>query len=210
VPDAPDARPGNATLVMNYFGLRQAFAVPRRGGVEIVEDHSHGPSFPLATSSAADFCIASLRKTISLSDGGVLWSPVGHALPPEPHLTMQRKRAAATKLSAMILKGMYLESHRIDKASFRDLAERGERGLTVPGVSSMSDVARAILGSFPLAAWRSARAANHVVLTSRLAQVGWARVLAPADGDSVPFSCVVVVDSAELRERARRHLIAAN
>jgi hypothetical protein len=74
----------------------------------------------------------------------------------------------------------------------------------------MSHVARAILGSFPVAAWRSARAVNHVVLTSRLAQVGWARVLAPADGDSVPFSCVFVVDSAQLRERARRYLIAAN
>jgi hypothetical protein len=210
VPDVPDACPGDAILVMNYFGLRPAFAVPRRDGVEIVEDHSHDPTSPWAASGTADFCIASLRKTIPLSDGGVLWSPLGHALPPEPHLTKQRKQAAATKLSAMILKGMYLEGHGIDKASFRALAQRGERGLAVPGVSSMSHVARAILGSFPVAAWTRARATNHAVLTSLLAQVGWARVLAPADGDSVPFSCVVVVDSAQLRERARRHLIAAN
>jgi hypothetical protein len=210
MPEVPDARPGDAILVMNYFGLRQTFAMPRRDGVEILEDHSHDPSSPWAASSAADFCVASLRKTIPLPDGGVLWSPLGHALPPEPHLTMQRTQAAATKLSAMILKGMYLEGHRIDKAWFRDLAQRGERGLAVPGVSSMSHVARATLDSFPVATWRSARAANHGVLSSLLAQVGWARVLAPADHDSVPLSCVVLVDSAQRREHARRHLIAAN
>jgi hypothetical protein len=210
VPNLPDAHPGDAILVMNYYGLRQAFGAPRRDGVEIVEDHSHDPSSPWADSSTADFCVVSLRKTIPLSDGGVVWSPLGHALPPEPRLTMQRKRTAATKLTAMILKAMYLDGHRIEKAAYRALAQRGERGLAVPGLSSMSQVARAILGSFPVDSWRLARAANHALLGSLLAQVGWARVLAPADSGSVPFSCVLVVDSTQRRERVRRHLINAN
>jgi len=210
VPDMPDAHPGDAILVMNYYGLRQALEAPRRDGVEIVEDHSHDPSSPWADSSTADFCIASLRKTIPLSDGGVLWSPLGHALPPEPRLTMQPKRTAATKLTAMILRAMYLDGHPVDKAAYRALAQRGERGLAVPEVSSMSEVARAILGSFPVDSWRRARAANYALLGSLLAQVGWARVLTPAGGGAVPFSCVLVADSAERRERVRGHVISAN
>jgi hypothetical protein len=148
VPDFPAARRGDVILVTNYFGLRPAFEAPRRDGVEIIEDHSHDPSSPWAESSTADFCVASLRKTIPVSDGGVAWSPVGHALPPEPPLTMQRRRAATSKLVAMILKAMYLDGHKIERATYRALARRGERGLAVPGESSISPVARAILDSF--------------------------------------------------------------
>lgn len=210
VPDMPDAHRGDAVLVMNYYGLRQAYRVPHRDGVEIIEDHSHDPSSSWAASSTADFCVASLRKTLPVTDGGVLWSPTGHVLPPAPLLTAQRQRAAATKLAAMILKAMYLDGHPVEKAEYRALALRGERGLAVPSVSSISAVARAILGSFPVDTWRQARAANHALLASLLAQVEWLRVLAPAGSDGVAFSCVVVSDSAERRERMRRRLVEAS
>jgi hypothetical protein len=209
-PDLPDARPGDAILVMNYFGLRRALEAPRRDGVEIIEDHSHDPTSPWAVASTADFCIASLRKTIPLSDGGVLWSPPGHGLPPEPRLKPQRKRTAATKLTAMILKAMYLDGHMVDKTTCRALALRGERGLAAPGISTMSDVSRAILGSFPIDAWRRARAANHTLLGSLLTTAEWARVLTPADSRSAPFSFALILDSAERRERVRSRLIDAN
>jgi hypothetical protein len=207
VPDLPDGRPGDAILVTNYFGLRGAVHAPRRDGVEIVEDHSHDPWSPWAQTSTADFCMASLRKTLPLSDGGVLWSPRLHALPPVPRLTAQRRTAAATKLAAMILKAMYLDGHPVDKADFRALALRGERDLAVPGISAMSDVARVVLRSSPVESWRRTRAANHALLSSLVAKVGWARVLEPAVGAGVPFSFVVVVDTAERRERVRLRLI---
>jgi hypothetical protein len=206
-PDLPDASPGDAVLVVNYFGLRDVVRIPRREGVEIIEDHSHDPSSHWAATSAADFCVASLRKTLPLSDGGVLWSPLGHALPPAPLLTPQRARIAATKLAAMILKAMYLDGHPVDKATYRALALRGEKGLAVPSVSAISDVARGLLGSFPVGSWRRARAVNHALLVSLLAQLAWARVLMPADSTCVPFSCVLVLDSAERRERVRLRLI---
>ena len=209
-PSLPNGRAGDAILVMNYFGLREAVHAPRRDGVDIVEDHSHDPWSPWAQTSSADFCIASLRKTLPLSDGGALWSPRGHALPPAPRLSTQRRRAAATKLAAMILKAMYLNGHPVDKAEFRALALRGERSLAVPGISAMSDVARVVLRSFPVQSWRRTRAANHALLSSRVAKVGWARVLEPADGAGVPFAFVVVVDSAERRERVRLRLIESN
>lgn len=205
-PELPDARRGDAILVMNYYGLRRAFAAARRDGVDIIEDHSHDPTSAWAAASSADFCIASLRKTIPISDGGVLWSPGNCALPPPPLLTAQRRRTAATKLSAMILKAMYLEGRPVGKATFRALAQRGERGLAVPAVSSMSEVARATLGSFPISAWRWARAENHAALRSILGRVPWLRVLEP-EGVVVPFACVLVVESADRREHVRRLLI---
>jgi len=209
-PELPDGRPGDAILVMNYFGLRAAVHASRREGVDVVEDHSHDPWSPWARTSTADFGIASLRKTLPLSDGGVLWSPRRHALPSEPRLTAQRRRAAGTKLAAMILKAMYLDGHPIDKAEFRALALQGERDLAVPGISAMSDVAGVVLRSFATELWRRTRAANHALLSSLLADVGWARILQPANGAGVPFSVAVVAESAERRERLRLQLIEAS
>ena len=50
-----------------------------RGSPVVVEDHSHDPSSPWAASSSAHYAVASLRKTMPLPDGGVLWSPQGLA-----------------------------------------------------------------------------------------------------------------------------------
>jgi len=209
-PDLPDARTGDAVLVVNYFGLRERITFPRRDGVELIEDHTHDPGSDWARTSAADFCVASLRKTLPLPDGGVLWSPCGHALPPEPRLSAQRRRAAETKLTAMILKAMYLRGHPVEKEAFRSLALQGEQALGAPGVSAMSDVARAMLACWPSERWRRIRRANHDTLRGQLAHLEWARVLTPRGERSVPFSCVIVVDSAMRRERVRRRLIEAH
>jgi hypothetical protein len=206
-PQPPDARPGDAILLMNYFGLREQPEALRRDGVGLIEDHSHDPTSAWAFSSAADFCVASLRKTTPLPDGGVLWSPPGHALPPEPRQTSQRQRTAAARLQAMILKAMYLDGHQVDKAAFRAFAERAERDLAVPSVSAMSMVSRAVLASFPIDAWRRARAANHTTLVDGLAGLGWGRILGPAGRGGAPFSAVLVVDSPERREGVRTHLV---
>jgi hypothetical protein len=69
---------------MNYFGLRTPPDLELPEGVEVLEDHSHDPVSAWAEQSSADFCLASLRKTLPINDGGALWSPVGHRLPPAP------------------------------------------------------------------------------------------------------------------------------
>ncbi len=205
-PDFPDTRRGDVVFLANYFGLRGTIEPPRRDGVEILEDHTHDPDSAWARATTADFAVVSLRKTLPLSDGGALWSPRGHPLPPAPALTPQRRRAAATKLSAMILKAMYLGGHPVAKETYRRLALRGERGLGAPGVSAMSEVAHAVLHSYPIDRWRRARASNHALLRRRLSRVRWLRVLRPPAG-CVPFSFAVEIDSAGRRERVRRRLI---
>ncbi|WP_242395241.1 hypothetical protein [Anaeromyxobacter oryzisoli] len=208
-PDLPQARRGDAILTINYFGLRGPLAVPRRDGVFVIEDHSHDPDSAWAHESAADYCVVSLRKAFPLPDGGALWSPRGHPLPPAPILTAQRRKAAALRLSAMALKAMYLEGVPIEKDAYLALAAKAERALAVPGVSAMSDVARALLASCPVEPWRRAREANHAELCRRLSSLRWSRVLLPAARGGVPFCCAVLVDTAERRERLRRNLIAS-
>lgn len=110
----------------------------------------------------------------------------------------------------MILKAMYLDGRPVNKSEYRALAQRGERGLGVLGTSGMSEVAGAVLKSFPIQSWRHERAANVAVLATRLAALGWAQTLAAAGAGGVPFSGVVVLDSPERRELVRVRLIEAN
>jgi len=208
-PEFPPARPGDVVLVMNYFGLRTAPELEVPDGVEVIEDHSHDPVSAWAERSSADFCVASLRKTLPISDGGALWSPAGHLLPPAPPLTEQRRRAGATKLTAMMLKAMYLSGLPVEKSSYRSLALRGEQALSYPAVSAMTAVSRGVVDAYPLDRWRQARRDNRTVLLQAMGTPAWARVLEPA-GDSVAFSLPFVVDTPERRERIRTRLIEAN
>lgn len=209
VPEWPDARRGDAIFSVNYFGLRGPTTAPRRDRVEVIEDHTHDPGSAWARRSNADFCVVSFRKTLPLSDGGALWSPRGHALPAATSLDPQRRAAAHTVLSAMILKAMYLAGYPVKKDHYRALALQGERELGAPGMTEMSDVSRALLDGFPEERWRRARARNHGELRDSLARLDWARVLLPATPGAVPFSCVLEVDSAARRERLLRRLVAA-
>ncbi len=209
VPEPPDAIRGDAILAVNYFGLRTAIDLRRRAGVDLVEDHSHDPLSAWAVGSRADFCVASLRKTLPVADGGILWSPAGHALPAAPEITAQRRRAAADKMAAMLLKSLYLAGHPVAKAEYRALAGRGERAFRHAAVSGMSEVSRSVIGSFPLEAWRRARRANAAMLRPWLASVAGLRLIAPVEAGLAPFGVVTVLETAALRERVRARLLEA-
>jgi hypothetical protein len=214
-PDSPDlagpARPelhrGDAILVMNYFGIRGRIDIQRPEGVDVVEDHSHDPTSDWALTSTADFCIASLRKTLPLTDGGVLWSPKGHDLPGTPGLDQRRRRAASTRLTGMMLKSLYLAGAPIEKSGYRGMIRRGEAGLSYPSVTKASDLTVAFLASYPIERWRRARQDNFTVILESLATVGWAEILRPGTEAGAPFSCVLILDTAERRQRLRDALI---
>lgn len=209
-PRPPAAAPGDAVLVMNYFGLRDGFPRPPGPGVQIIEDHSHDPTSAWAHSSGADFCIASLRKTIPVGDGGVAWSPRGHELPSAPAIGSARREAAGLRLSAMLLKGMYLRGLPVGKDLYRELARRGEEGLARAEISEMSEVSRAVLSAFDLTGWRAVRGRNVEVLRAAVKDVPWLEVLAPVPrGEAVAFAGVLVVDDARRREALRHRLLEA-
>ncbi|MCK4783073.1 MAG: hypothetical protein KAV87_04930 [Desulfobacteraceae bacterium] len=152
--DKIEVRPGHVILIVNFFGLRVKKQRPQYEcqHVEIIEDHTHDPWSTWAWSSNADWCVVSLRKTLPVSDGGVLWSPVGQRLPPVRDVTAERRTASSYKLAAMLLKKLYLEGAPVSKEAYRRLAHFGEQHIASGEASGMAEWTPALLPTFPISA----------------------------------------------------------
>ncbi|SHK59224.1 hypothetical protein SAMN04488007_3321 [Maribacter aquivivus] len=61
-------------MVNNYWGLKNT-DIPEGDRPIIIEDHSHGWLSEGSLNSKADFCFASLRKTLPIPMGGIAWKP---------------------------------------------------------------------------------------------------------------------------------------
>lgn len=203
-------RPGDVILIVNFFGLRgtPGQAVVGRHGVEIIEDHTHDPSSHWAMTSSADWCVVSLRKTLPIPDGAVLWSPSGHTMPPAIAPTGDHAKASLEKLAAMTLKALYLNAHAVKKDDFRRLAVAAEERIGTGIVSGMFGWTRSILPTFPVSRWRQHRRRNHEALCNALSGISWLTALKPkVDQDMCPYSGVLLLDTAGRREYLRQRLI---
>lgn len=204
---APHGTADDVVLVVNTFGVRARPHDAARGAA-VIEDHTHDPWSDWAQSSQADYCIASLRKTLPMPDGGLVWSPAGHELPAAPTLTDAHRLASADKLRAMLLKALYLAGGAIEKAAFRTLAAAGEQRIATGEPSAIDPVSTAVLGRLDIGTWRAARRRNHLHLSTRLADVPHVAVLPTDNPQSCPFSTILIVDTAERRDAIRSFLIA--
>jgi len=166
-------RPGDVLLLVNFFGLRSKPIKNEtyHSDIEVIENHTHDPWSEWARTSNADWCLASLRKTLPLPDGAVLWSPAGHPLPPMAPPTPNHDNAALEKFAAMVLKDLYLNGHPIEKDIFRKLWVSGEQKIATGGVSGMTEWTSSLLRAFPITLWRDLRQRNHQAISARLANL---------------------------------------
>ncbi|MDP6946980.1 MAG: hypothetical protein QF464_22715, partial [Myxococcota bacterium] len=208
-PDSSTLEPTaeDVVLLVNYFGLRGPEPLAL-GDAAIIVDHTHDPWSPWAIDGTVDYAVASLRKTLPIPDGGVLWSPKGLALPDAPPLTTRHAAAAEAKWKAMRLKGHYLAGEMVAEEDFRGLALEGEAAMGEGEVSGIHPATATRLGDFPAAGWRERRRRNHHVLAEALEGLDGLTVLSPRP-DGCPFSGVLVFDAADQRERVRQALVAA-
>lgn len=204
---ASHTRPGDVVLLVNTFGLRTARFAWSAPSVDVIEDHTHDPWSDWARSSGATYCLASLRKTWPVPDGGVAWSPAAASLPHYPP-TPERVAASGDKLAASLLKALYLSGHAIEKDAFRELALRGEARIASGEISGMPLSTRTLATCLPWKAWRQTRAENHAAFAAALGDDAPVTLLAPEAG-AVAFSCVLDCGSTQRREALRRALIAA-
>jgi hypothetical protein len=199
---------GDMVLAVNYFGASEGTTWEVRSGDDfvLVEDHSHDPFSPWAVGSNADYAFSSLRKTLPVPDGAILWSPRGLDLPPQPRQTAE---GSELKLAAMLLKGRYLENAGDDalKERFRRLQIEGEEQLGKAPVAAASQAAReAVIGGAPLP-WRVRRADNAVHLLGALSGLGIAEPLFDEwPAGAAPLGVVHLFESQEARDRARETL----
>lgn len=204
---APRVKRDEVVLIVNTFGLRPKWTRNDDNPSVVIEDHTHDPWSTWAKESHADYCIASLRKTLPIPDGGMLWSPKGLALPSVPELTYLHELAAARKLEAMIIKSMFLGGYTADKTMFRSSAISGEAGISTKELSSITPVSLAVLECINLELWRERRLANFRMFADKLAEHSQIAVMLPKSPGSCPFSVVVICRDFLTRERLRYGLM---
>jgi hypothetical protein len=205
--DAPDrhlplcvqANRSDVLLVVNFYGMRNSLRVDT--GAVVVEDHTHDPLSDCAFASKADYAFASLRKTLPLPDGGVLWSPTWKNLPREQPATGDHLRVTLDRLSAMVLKCHYLEGAFVDKSEIRARFLEGEQAIGGGSISGISPFSRERVRSLPVRRWREARADNLETLRREIRTISTFELL-----DS-PFAGTLLFDSADVRENVRAALI---
>lgn len=200
---------GDVVLTVNYFGLRDRGLTKGLDGqgVEVVEDHTHDPWSDWAWRSDADWCIASLRKTLPVPDGAVLWSPSGHSLPPVVPATNLRQMASLRKLAAMMLKQLYLAGQPIHKDTFRQLAVTGNQEIPLGEASGITNWTLSLLDTFPVEDWRRSRRTNHMAFSKALGDSESVRVVKPESPALTPFSGVILFDSPQIRDYVLKRLL---
>ncbi len=203
-------RAGDVLLLVNYFGLRgqEASESVRSQAVDLLEDHTHDPWSDWARSSTASYCMASLRKTLPISDGALIWSPAGHLLPTPPTCSPVRETGSAKKFAAMILKRRYLLGNFHAKDVFRQLQLEGEAELGQGEISGISRWGWQRVAHLPWQEWRRRRSANHAFLCKALSDEQRLEVLLPFSTKACPFALVLQFDSLGTRDHMRRQLLA--
>jgi hypothetical protein len=196
-----DADAHDVVIAVNLHGTRTSSGIVTRGTV--VEDHTHDPFGTWARESDAPWAVASLRKTLPLPDGGVLWSPRGEHGPAVRPLTDVHARAAADRLAGMVLKHDHLEGRDIDKSAFRACLVAGERAMASGVLSGISAFSAARLPTLPTAEWHAQRQQNIAAFADAFGSPSRVRLLPSS------FAATLVFDRPEHAAWVRESLIAA-
>jgi len=205
------AGPGDVLVTLGHFGLCRTPVPPPdvRASVVLVEDHSHDPWSPGAVESGADYCFASLRKTLPLPDGAVLWSPLRRPIPPPPARTAERMTASLQRLQAMAVKAAYLAGCGGGKQTYRALFASAEVWSRGGAPSAAAPYTTELLGRLPIQSWRRRRQENHASFLAALAALpgdGQVRALDSDATGTAPCLCVAVMASGARRDTVRAGL----
>jgi hypothetical protein len=205
--DTLDAAPGDAVLVVNLFGRgsRDPWDAWSREHplVTVIEDHTHDPVSDWARASSASYCMASLRKTLPVPDGAIVWSPRGEVLP-QP--LGGESTGGSLKLSGMVLKAAWLAGRDVQKSAFRSLQQVGEVRLRCSATAPTA-VTRGVLASLDVWRLRALRADNaHALIKSLPPDTHAWRPLTHGPADAVPFNVQLLCASETVRDALLAHL----
>lgn len=195
---------GDALLRMNYFGMRD-FRSEKTIPVPVIEDHTHDLLGHWALYSDADWCFASLRKSLPLPEGGMLWSPKGLRLINELENTDNNAQVASKRWQAMQMKRNYIDGTIQDKESFRKLFVETEEWFDSAEPSLIDKQSREYIEGLDINAWIGAKRMNWQMLRSSLSDK--IRILRPEDDSCTMFSMIILTENREDRDALRKRLI---
>lgn len=193
---------GDVLFRVNFFGMRD-FRSNKNIPVPVIEDHTHDLLGPWALRSDADWCMASLRKSLPIPEGGMLWSPKGYTLEQKLTLTGGNEKVAATRWEGMEMKAAYLNGELKDKEAFRKRYIDTEEWLDHAGLSLIDERSKDYIGQLDINAWMGAKRRNWIMLR----QLVKADVVTVEDESCNPFSFIILAESEEKRNEIRKRLI---
>lgn len=199
----PEFHAGDVLLRMNYFGHRQ-FRNESGFPIPVIEDHSHSPFGHWAKNSNADWCVASLRKSLPIAEGGILWSPRGLRLSTAIEASDKNKELASIRWEAMLEKYHYLQGEAINKDSFRQKYLLSEEMFDDLPISQIDEQSCNILNGFDFNGWYEQKKHNWQDLSGM--QSERVKFIMP-EKDCESFSFIILCDTPETRDKLRTILI---
>lgn len=199
--------PGDGLVTVNYFGkfTRPEYTILPSYVIKI-EDHTHAPFSLASFNSDADWCIASLRKTFPIPEGGIFWSPLNHPLPHIPEIESSDISVIQMRLSAMRKKREFLEGMISDKNEYLEIfRETEEKFNDFNPVSATKETVDKIL-HFNIEKWFSIRNENHKLLRRYLDNLDGVQVFNNYSQDT-PFSVILLFNNKLIRDSIRTYLI---
>lgn len=198
-------RPSDAVLRVNYFGTRSYRSLEKLSVAAVIEDHTHDLIGDWPIHSTADWCLASLRKTVPISEGGILWSPIGLKLPMAPESSDENEKVATIRWEAMKLKSRYLAGEGVEKAEFRKGYVDTEEYFDRAPVCALDKKSQDFLKTFDIRSWYNRKRENWELLKD--IKKNGVRVITPENMGCYPFSWVLLFDNPDERDRVRKALI---
>ena len=197
---------GDVLLRMNYFGMRDLRS-NKNIPIPVIEDHSHDPFGHWALYSDADWCISSIRKSLPLPEGGMMWSPKGHELSEVLPSSEENEKIAAIRWEGMEMKAAYLQGKDVSKEEFRKKYTETEEWFDTAEPTLIDERTKQFISNqFDLNLWLGAKRKNWALLSS-LINKEHCEVL-PAEHESCTmFSLVLLMESKEKRDGLRKELI---
>lgn len=197
---------GDVLLRMNYFGLRDIRSnkvIP----VPVIEDHSHDPFGHWALYSDADWCISSLRKSLPLPEGGMMWSPKGHDMPVVPQSSKENEKIATIRWEGMEMKADYLAGKEVSKDEFRKRYTETEEWFDHAEPSLMDKRTRQFISNqLDVNLWLGAKRRNWELL-KELVPLHNCKLFVPEHESCTMFSLVVLFENKTIRDKVRKKLI---
>jgi len=195
---------GDVLLRMNYFGLRN-FRDNSDIDATVIEDHSHDLFSDWAYKSNADWCVASLRKTIPIPDGGILWSTKNDISSiEEPILYSDHSKLSEDRCLAMNMKKMYLDSvGNVDKKGFLEIFRRTEEKLGSRKCPALSSVSKEMIKNIPISIIQK-KYDNYIRLAKLISQEKC--TILKGENHASPFSLVLLFNSMHDRNAIREAL----
>ena len=205
VEDLP-IKEGDVLLRMNYFGMR-SHRSNQNVPCPVIEDHTHDLLGPWALNSNADWCIASIRKTLPLPEGGMMWSPKGHNLVIDIKSSEENEMVAAARWEGMEMKARYLNGEDISKDLFRKRFTETEEWFD-HAAPVLLDVRSefVVTKQLDINLWLGAKKKNWGLLQGLVSRTDCS-VLKPENESCNMFSLILLFDTRERRDIVRMRLI---